>query len=66
MKKIAIPDKNLRDCPFTSCRAKSSLAYYKEHLQNDKYYCKKCFKVCIWNGEKIGLTGEEAYLNRDK
>lgn len=63
MNRTSMPEK-LRNCP--SCGQEGSLNYYHEYCINDYYWCGKCFKVSIWDGEKVEKTDIEAYPNRDK
>lgn len=63
MQQNYLPDKK-RDCPH--CGAKQSLRYYKEYDLADNYYCEKCYRLVIWNGNNVIKCDGEAYPNRQK
>lgn len=68
MKQISIGSFK-RKCPYckrSSSQSYSQLSYFKENGNNDLYYCKSCFKLVEWNGDKIIKVEGEAYPNRDK
>jgi len=64
MKINTMPQIN-RDCPH--CGEKGTLNYYHEAIgKTDEYYCEKCYKIVLWNGQRVTKISGEAYPNRDK
>lgn len=55
---------NLSNC--LHCKSNKTLKYYREDSdKNDLYYCIKCYKMELWDGEKVYLVQGEAYPSRD-
>jgi late competence protein required for DNA uptake (superfamily II DNA/RNA helicase) len=54
---------NQRKCPHCG---EEELAYYRESSSVDLYYCRKCYRLIEWNGQKIIVINGEAYPDRDK